>query len=130
MKSALLIILFIFLSTAQAQNIYKTVDENGNAVYSSRAPEGAGTAEILTAPPEPTAEEVEAARQQQKELERALKESTEKRKLAEQQQQKTQAGQQANSVVQTQAVPVPFDANRRVARPHNLPVRRSVNRPR
>ncbi len=130
MKSALLIILFSFLSTAQAQNIYKTVDENGNLVYSSQPPEDAGNAEILIAPPEPTAEEVEAARQRQKEIERDLKDKSEKREQAAQQRQKAQAEQQTNTAVQTQLVPVPLYTNRRVARPHNLQVRRPVNRPR
>ncbi len=130
MKPVLLIVLFAFLSTAQAQNVYKTIDENGNVVYSSRVPEGADDAEILTAPREPTTEEVEAARQQQKELERKLKVSAEKREKAALQKQKVQAEQRANTVVQTQVVPVPVYANRRVARPHNLPVRRPVNRPR
>jgi hypothetical protein len=130
MKSTLLIILFSFLSAAQAQNIYKTVDENGNIFYSSLAPEDAGNAEILTAPPEPTVEEVEAARQQQKEIERTLKDKSEKREKAEQQQQKAQAEQRTNSVVQTQVVPVPVYSNRRVTRPYDLPVRRPANRPR
>lgn len=130
MKPAILITLSIFLGTVQAQNIYKTVDENGNAVYSSRAPVEAANAEVLTAPSEPTDEEVEAARQQQKEIERELKASAEKRENAAQQRQKTQAEQQTNTVVQTQVVPVPVITNRRVARPYNLPVRRPANRPR
>jgi hypothetical protein len=130
MKAVLLIFLFTLLNAAQAQSIYKLVDENGNVSYSSQAPEEPGDAEILAAPPEPTAEEVEAARQRQKELERDLKERAEKREKAEQQRQETQAAQQVNTVVQTQVMPVPVYTNRRVARPRNLPVRRPMNRPR
>ncbi len=126
MKALVTIFLLSLLSTAQAQNIYKSVDAQGNVSYSSSVPDTQGSVEVLPPVDEPSAEAVESARRQQNELEQALKESSEKRKEAEQQRQQEQSQVRASTVIEQRYVPYPVYPARRTQRPINRP----VNRPR
>ena len=78
MKTLTIIFLSSLLTPVYAQSIYKTVDDQGNVSYSSSVDKNAENVEVLTPPPEPSAEDVEAARQQEKELEKNLAERMEK----------------------------------------------------
>jgi hypothetical protein len=131
MKTLTFICLFSLLTAAHAQTIYKTVDDQGNVSYSSSAPENATNVEVLTPPPEPSAKEVEAARQQQKELEQNLRERIEKREQMEQA-QRSESGEQENSIVERHyapnvVYPDPVPA-RRLDRPRTLPANPGVRR--
>ncbi len=116
MKTLTFICLLSLLPAAHAQSIYKTVDDQGNVSYSSSAPENTKDVEVLTPPPEPSAKDVEAARQQQKELEQNLKERIEKREQAEQE-QRSKSGEQENSIVERHYAP-------NVVYPDPVPARR------
>ncbi len=93
MKSLSLICLFCFLATVHAQTIYKTVDEEGKVSYSTIKPDDNSNAKIVDIPPEPSREEVEAALQQQKELQQSLE---------KQQQNRQQEKQTAEELKQTE----------------------------
>jgi hypothetical protein len=56
--------LFMLLSSAIfAENIYKSVDENGRVTYSSTPPENSQDVTTVDIPPPPSQEQVEAAQQ-------------------------------------------------------------------
>jgi hypothetical protein len=116
MKTLTFICLFSLLATAHAQSIYKTVDDQGNISYSSSVPENTKNVEVLTPPPEPSAKDVEAAIQQQKELEQNLKDRIEKREQFEQE-QRSESGEQENSFVERHYAP-------NVVYPDPVPARR------
>jgi hypothetical protein len=59
----------IAVSDAYAQEIYKSVDGDGNIIYSEEPPTEPGNVEILESAPEPGTEEVEEAQRQIQELE-------------------------------------------------------------
>ena len=130
MKVVTTMVLVSLLSTAQAQNIYKSVDAQGNISYSSSVPDAQGKVEVMPPVQEPSAEAVEAARKQQGELEQALKESAEKREKAEQQRQQEQSQKRTSTVIEQRYVPYPVYPTRRYQRPTTLPTTRPVNRPR
>ena len=130
MKHLIFICIFGLLATAQAQNIYKSIDEQGNVTYSSSVPDQKGNVEVLPPTPEPTPEAVEAARRQQEDLVQSLKESEAKREKEKQQRQQAQSEKKANTVVERQYVPYPVNRTRRNVRPDNRPVTRPINRPR
>jgi hypothetical protein len=124
MKTLTIICLSSLLTAVHAQNIYKTVDDQGNVSYSSSVGENTKNVEVLTPPPEPSAKDVEAARQQQKELEQNLKERINKREQAEQE-QRSESDYRENSFVEeydaTDDVYSDLDPARRHARPRALP---------
>lgn len=124
MKYLIIICTFGLLATAQAQNIYKSIDKQGNITYSSNVPDQTGSFDVLPPTPEPTPEAVEAARRQQEELVQSLEESKAKREKEKQQQ--AQSERRANTVVERQYVPYPVYPARR----YNRPVTRPKNRPR
>jgi hypothetical protein len=62
-------LLAITVSDVNAQEIYKSVDDEGNVTYSEEPPTEPGNVEILDTAPEPSTEEVEAAQSQIQELE-------------------------------------------------------------
>ncbi len=130
MKHLIFIYIFGLLTTAQAQNIYKSIDEQGNITYSSSVPDQQGNVEVLPPTSEPTPEAVQAARRQQEELVQSLKESEAKREKAKQQRQQTQPEKKVNTVVERQYIPYPVNPTRRYIRPKNLPATRPINRPR
>lgn len=66
----------IFLAaTTWAGTVYKSVDEKGNVIYSEQPPAGSETTETLDMPPEPSEEEVEEARERDKELQEYLEDT-------------------------------------------------------
>lgn len=62
--------LVLVLSPAVAEDIYKIVDEDGKVSYSTESPETDRSAEVIHAMPEPSQEDVEAAKQRQRDIER------------------------------------------------------------
>lgn len=131
MKTLTIICLSSLLTTVHAQAIYKTVDDQGNVTYSSSVHENTKNVEVLTPPPEPSAKDVEAARQQQKELEQDLKERIDKREQAEQE-QRSESGYQENSSIERYYAPNVVNPGpvpaRRLDRPRALPADRDVRR--
>ena len=77
MLRLLVLILSILVSATYADTIYKSVDDEGNVIYSAEPPSGGGKVEALKAPPEASDEEKEAAAERQKKLETFLDESSE-----------------------------------------------------
>ena len=68
----LLLLLLVFVtSTVSAQDIYKSVDEEGNVTYSAEPPAEPETVTILETAPEPSKDQVDAAQEQMQELEDA-----------------------------------------------------------
>ena len=66
----------IFLATISwAGTVYKSVDENGNVIYSEQPPAGSEASETLNMPPEPSEEEVEEARERDKKLQQYLEDT-------------------------------------------------------
>lgn len=64
--------LMIASGAAEADAIYKHVDEKGNVTYSSSPPKDGGEVKKLDVPDKPSASEVDAARQQLEEEKRQL----------------------------------------------------------
>ena len=85
--------------------IYKIVDEDGNVTYSSDPPETGNTVEVIESVPPPTEEDVEAARQRQRDIEEEFSKLDQQR--AEQAYLEQEARNQNNtSVIQNTTVVV------------------------
>jgi hypothetical protein len=69
----LLLGLLMFLSHAMASKVYKSVDEEGNTIYSETPPHPAFVTTEVSLPPPPTAADVEKAKQDHKALEDVTK---------------------------------------------------------
>jgi len=132
MKYIVILLLSSLASPAQAQNIYKSIDEQGNVSYSSIKPAENVNAEMLPPTPEPSAADIEASRQQQEALQKSLAESREKREEKEEskQRQQAEAENRVSTVTQQHYVPIPVYPARRHTRPVTLPAIRPINRPR
>ena len=131
-RYSLLFCLSCLINTAYAQNIYKSIDESGNVTYTSIAPEKMDNVQTLTPPPEPTQEEIEAAKQRLADIEQQNQQREQARmeqQLAESQAQSSQSTHTVERIVEHQIIPVPLVRNRPVLRPQPLPVRPPVNRP-
>jgi len=119
-----LLIIFFLMGTsvlANAQAVYKTVDEQGRVSYTSTAPQNMGKVEMLEAPPEPTPEEVAAVKKQQaKYREDRLKREQQRSEqaVAEAQNPKqSQTSQRITTVIDRQLVPVPVIRRSPILRP-------------
>ena len=71
-----LLILSLAVPATYADTIYKSVDDEGNVIYSSEPPAEGTKAGALKAPPEASDEEKEAAAERQRKLHTYLDEST------------------------------------------------------
>ena len=77
MLRLLVLILSLVVSATYADTIYKSVDDEGNVIYSAEPPSDGGKVKALKAPPEASDEEKEAAAERQRRLETFLDESGE-----------------------------------------------------
>ena len=68
----LLYIMLFLVFPLQADEVYKSVDEEGNVTYSAEPPADAERIETLDTGSEPSSAEVEAAQEREKKLEGAL----------------------------------------------------------
>jgi hypothetical protein len=68
-------ILVFLATTTWAGTVYKSVDEQGNVIYSEEPPAGSEAAETLDMPPKPSEEEVEEARERDKKLQQYLEDT-------------------------------------------------------
>ena len=71
-----LLILSLAVSVTYADTIYKSVDDEGNVIYSSEPPAEGKKVRALEAPTEVSDEEKEAATERQRRLQAYLEEST------------------------------------------------------
>ena len=103
-----------------AQAVYKTVDEQGRVSYSSTAPQNLNKVEVLEAPPEPTPEEVEAAKKQQAQYREDRLQREQQRSdqaVAEAQKQKQLQTFQSTTVIDRKVVPAPVIRRYPIQRP-------------
>lgn len=77
MYRLLVLILGAIVSTTYADTIYKSVDDEGNVIYSEEPPNNGKNVESLPAPRQASDDEVEAARERQRKLNTYLDESAE-----------------------------------------------------
>ncbi|MDJ0958842.1 MAG: DUF4124 domain-containing protein [Arenicellales bacterium] len=61
--------LIVFHHAVADDGIYKIVDEDGNVTYSSDPPESGNAVEVIEPLPNPTEEDIEAAKQRQRDIE-------------------------------------------------------------
>lgn len=74
-RTFLVLTLAVFASVTCADTIYKSVDEQGNTVYSAEPPSGGVEFETLDAAPEPEEEAVREAEERQQQVEDYLDET-------------------------------------------------------
>jgi len=120
------------INTAYGQNIYKSIDENGNVSYTSTAPERMDNVQTLAPPPEPSQTDIDAAKQHLAEIEQQSQQREQARaeqQLAETQAQSAQSTHTVERIVERQTIPMPVTRRRTLLRPHPLPVTPPVNRP-
>ena len=128
LKYGLVFCLSGLISFAHAQNVYKSIDENGNVSYTSTAPEQMDNVQTLAPSPEPSQAEIEAAKQHLAEIEQQSQQREQAR--AEQQLAETQAqSAQSTQIVERQTIPVPVVRRRYLLRSQSQPVTPPVHRP-
>ena len=64
-----LLSLVLMGSASFAEDVYKVVDEDGNVTYSTEPPESTQSTEVIQALPPPSEEDIEAAKQRQRDIE-------------------------------------------------------------
>ena len=69
MKPLALAFVLLFVQSVSAQQIYKSVDKQGNVSYSSEPAKGAVKVETVAPPPAPSRQDVEQAQERYRELE-------------------------------------------------------------
>lgn len=132
LKCSLVFCLSGLINVAYGQNVYKSIDENGNVSYTSTAPEQMENVQTLAPPPEPSPAEIEAAKQRLTEYEKRGKQREQARMeqaLAETQAQSVQSTHTVERIVEQQTIPVPVTRRQSLLRPQPLPARPPVNRP-
>lgn len=99
------VVLMIASGAAQADAIYKHVDEKGNVTYSSSPPKGSGKVKKLEVPDKPSASEVDAARRQLEEEKRQLEAFDVERRRQEAERAKAEEERAARERTASQATP-------------------------
>jgi len=122
MKLLAIICLMGLWGAAYAQAVYKTVDEQGRVSYTSTPPQNMDKVEVLDAPPEPTPEELAAAKKRQEEYreERLKREQQRSDQAVAEAQNPTspQTTRRITTIIDRQAVPVPVIRRYPIQRPH------------
>ena len=85
----------LFASAAFAQQIYKSIDSQGNVIYSEQPPTSARDVELVDPPAEPSVEELRAAEELQQRREQFIEQSETERLEQAQQRRELRESRQA-----------------------------------
>ena len=119
-----------------AEEIYKVVDEEGNITYTTEPPDEGKAAQVIDTLPEPSEEEIRAARERQEKISEDLEARSEARAEEARAQAERDNSSSTTIITSPGVIPVPVyypgyhRPSYRPRPPHGRPPHRPGNRPR